>query len=556
MEANRKTGAEPSSDLVVVSDLHLGEGVQSSEGRYVPNEDFFYDAHFARFLEHLRQRYAGRPGALKLVLNGDTFDFLTVTSVPHDSEASFRHFRVSNFEKKFGLNSSAKKSIYKLDRIAAGHPAFFRALANFIADGFELVVIRGNHDLELYFTEVKERMLEHLVYQDDRLTVETARARVSFYEWFYLEPDRVYIEHGNQYDAGNSIRYPFHPILAMKKTARERDRILDYPLGSNFVRFFYNRVRLLDPYSPRIVSFDHYLSFIKRYNLFDVWKVYKDHYPHFLAALGTAPEIGSAGASEDENARQKTDFGAFAGSRIPEDMITQLSELKPPPAPAGKASVVKEMITAVMRRAFRFSLLAFIAIFLWAGVLQIIDNVPGVTVNAFLTALFAVISLGAMITIWIHLDRKLRRREGITDTSKMPGIAEKIAAIAGVDMVLMGHSHRADYRRIDSGRRFYANSGTWTSVDNPFARFIRDARRMTFLHVVGDAVSLKRWNDDAGRLDDVPLFDFQDNLAMDRLASVSALDITASGDMSLPPDPPYFMEDESAPEAEDESLRN
>ena len=530
--------------------------MQSSEGRFVPNEDFFYDAHFARFLEALRQRYKGRPGDLKLVLNGDTFDFLTVTSVPHDSEASFRHFRVLRFEKKFGLNASAKKSIYKLDRIVSGHPTFFRALANFIADGFSLVVIRGNHDLELYFSEVKARILEHLVYLDERLTADAVVERVSFYEWFYLEPGRVYIEHGNQYDAGNSIRYPFHPILAPKHSSREQDRILDYPLGSNFVRFFYNRVRLLDPYSPRIVSFDHYLSFIKRYNLFDVWKVYKDHYPHFLAALGTAPEIGSAGATEDENVRQQADFGAFAGANIPADMVNQLSALKISPAPAGKVAVVKEMISAVMRRAFRFSLLAFIALFLWFGVLQIIGEVPGITMNAFLTALFAVISLGAMLTVWIHLDRKLRRKEGISDPSKLPGIAEKIAGITGVRMVLLGHTHMADFRRIDGGRRIFANSGTWTSVDNPFTRFIRDARRMTFLHVAGNDVSLRRWNDDAGRFDDVPLFDFQDNAAMDRLPSVSALDITASGDISLPPDSPYFMDMEPPPDAEDESLRS
>ena len=214
------------------------------------------------------------------------------------------------------------------------------------------------------------------------------------------------------------------------------------------------------------------------------------------------------------------------------------------------------MVSAVMRRSFRFSLLAFVAIFLWFGVLQIIDRVPGITMNAFLTALFAVISLGGMITIWIHLDRKLRHREGIADTSKLPETAEKIAGITGVNMVLLGHTHMADFRRINSGRRIYANSGTWTSVDNPFARFIRDARRMTFLYVVDDKVSLKRWNDDAGRMDDVPLFDFQDTAAMDRLPSVSALDIAASGDMSLPPDSPYLMDVEPAPDADDESLRN
>ena len=50
------------------------------------------------------------------------------------------------------------------------------------------------------------------------------------------------------------------------------------------------------------------------------------------------------------------------------------------------------------------------------------------------------------------------------------------------------------------------NGSVWTSVANPWNRLLRDARRLTFLHVRGDEVELARWNDDAGRIDDVPLF--------------------------------------------------
>jgi hypothetical protein len=37
-----------------------------------------------------------------------------------------------------------------------------------------------------------------------------------------------------------------------------------------------------------------------------------------------------------------------------------------------------------------------------------------------------------------------------------------------------------------------------------------EARRHTFLLVDGNDVALHRWNDDAGRIDPVPLFDFVD----------------------------------------------
>ncbi|HUT78221.1 MAG TPA: metallophosphoesterase family protein, partial [Polyangia bacterium] len=84
--------------------------------------------------------------------------------------------------------------------------------------------------------------------------------------------------------------------------------------------------------------------------------------------------------------------------------------------------------------------------------------------------------------------------------------AERIARLAGVSLVLMGHTHTVDHREIDGGRATYANSGTWTAVGNPWSRLMRDARRLTFLHVRGDRVELARWNDDAGRIDEVPLF--------------------------------------------------
>ena len=47
------------------------------------------------------------------------------------------------------------------------------------------------------------------------------------------------------------------------------------------------------------------------------------------------------------------------------------------------------------------------------------------------------------------------------------------------------------------------------AVDRPEASIevLRDARRLTFLHVRGDEMRLRRWNDDAGRVDRVPLFD-------------------------------------------------
>lgn len=529
----------PAHDLVVVSDLHLGEGVLKSEPRYSPTEDFFCDRQFANFLDYLEEKYSVDPSGLVLVLNGDSFDFLTVVRVPSVEGARRRSFSVSTAEESFGLNPTAEKSVYKLDVIATGHPVFFKALARFVAAGFRVVIIRGNHDLELHFPEVQHRLLEHLVQAEPHLTLEAATERVSFHEWFYLEPERVYIEHGNQYDSANSTRYPLRPILPERKgrqSAREKE-VLDYPLGSIFVRFFYNRVRRIDPYTPRLLSFEQYLDFLRRYNLFDVWRIYKDYYPHFVAALGPATTTGSSRSSEEEDARQERDFREIEERDEHGHLYRRLNELKIYPAAASKPAVVKEMIAPMVRRGLWLSVFAFIGVFMWFVIFQLIDEIPWLPAEVFVLSLFAVVTFGFLFWTWIHLQRKLRQRSKESAVEIFVERSEKIVEMTNVPLVLMGHTHMVDYRKIRRGRATYANSGTWTSVENPWNRIARDARRMTFLLVKGHSVELMRWNDDAGRTATVPLFYLEEERMPDILPHEPALEIRPGRRSSWAPGP-------------------
>jgi len=90
--------------------------------------------------------------------------------------------------------------------------------------------------------------------------------------------------------------------------------------------------------------------------------------------------------------------------------------------------------------------------------------------------------------------------------------AVKLCELSGVPIVLLGHNHKVDVLEINTknGPAIYANAGTWTSVSNPWSRIMRDARRLTFLLLKDKNVELKRWNDDALRFDDVPLFRLED----------------------------------------------
>ena len=67
-----------------------------------------------------------------------------------------------------------------------------------------------------------------------------------------------------------------------------------------------------------------------------------------------------------------------------------------------------------------------------------------------------------------------RRRDRTVETCAAR--AEEIARLARVKMVLMGHTHVADIRKIAGGEAVYANSGAWVAVDNPWARLAPDDR--------------------------------------------------------------------------------
>ena len=76
-------------NLLIVSDLHLCEGLDLKSGRYSRQEDFLFDGTFARFLryhESVKQqpRFGGRPWLL--VFNGDLLDFPQVDSLPEEGE--------------------------------------------------------------------------------------------------------------------------------------------------------------------------------------------------------------------------------------------------------------------------------------------------------------------------------------------------------------------------------------------------------------------------------------------------------------------------------------
>src|SRR5262249_41396986 len=106
-----------SRSIVMVSDLHLGEGRDAS-GAWHPYEDFRWTPEFLAFVKVIDDE--GR-GSTDLILNGDTFELLqssrlTCGSIPD-------------------LGCSEGEAMARVQRVLAAHDAEIKALGQFARSG-------------------------------------------------------------------------------------------------------------------------------------------------------------------------------------------------------------------------------------------------------------------------------------------------------------------------------------------------------------------------------------------------------------------------------------
>jgi UDP-2,3-diacylglucosamine pyrophosphatase LpxH len=208
---------------LAISDLHLSDATSLL--------DCFGDSQQAAFEGLLS---AASPGngpwgqcaEIELIINGDCFDFLVTT--PYTMQ--------SVVEPEIALQ--------KLEKIIAAHRPFFAALRSFIAmPGRSVTFIMGNHDVELAFAEVRQRICLEITGQATHQSVYFCLAR------FYRPLPDVYIEHGNYYDFWNHARAGIWDEAGQPLTTDPKTIVL--PVGSRYYQQVSYLASLQYPY------FDH-----------------------------------------------------------------------------------------------------------------------------------------------------------------------------------------------------------------------------------------------------------------------------------------------------------
>jgi UDP-2,3-diacylglucosamine pyrophosphatase LpxH len=235
---------------VILSDIHLWEAV-AGDGLWMRYRQrrFFPDASIAALLAKLIAEAAD--GDLELVLNGDIFDF----DVP----------RADGHEENCRTEPAAAE---RIDRILDDHPLFLDALARLLLRGHRVVFVSGNHDVQLAFPAVRERIVRRIeaaaASRPVRAeAVQAVRVRVLFRAWFHRTVDGVHVEHGNQYDPYCVARYPQAPFIPGTREVQPT-------LSSLTMKHLIGRMGYFNPNVDRtfLLSFPGYLAHWARYYLF------------------------------------------------------------------------------------------------------------------------------------------------------------------------------------------------------------------------------------------------------------------------------------------------
>lgn len=207
---------------VIISDCHLSAG-RFFEGRLNPHEDFLFDEEMADLFKYFSTgKYGerdGKPVEVELIIAGDFFDFL---NVPYQGE----------FEEAI----TESISLYKLESMIRAHARVMAGLRRFAAlPGKKITYLVGNHDADLFFTRVRERIIREWdpqgEYPSQKVHIEIKKDRLAF-------EGGVEIHHGNQFEPGSYLNFE-KPLL----TEHLPEPVLNLPWSSFYVLKIINRLK-------------------------------------------------------------------------------------------------------------------------------------------------------------------------------------------------------------------------------------------------------------------------------------------------------------------------
>ncbi len=493
-------------------EINYKYGLRTSENASVFQVDKIFEGHpeFYRFLEYA-DGIKKTANAL-LVINGDIFDFLRVTEYPGKSK-KIRPVKkikyllkgqilknpkeppkeivddeydewmnelekigiiksredlensISEKEKKYGFGTDDFKTIYKLIKIKRGHPAFFKALSSWMELGNKIIIVKGNHDLELYWPAVRNYLrliiAEGIVKESSKNIEDVLRRNILPNITFIddsVEIDKdFYVEHGHRYDKFCMVLN--EPVLKNNPTQ------MNIPFGSFFNRYLINKIELFFPFLDNVRPSGNVLPILMRENFALGIKVFFQHIPLLIRILLTNFRYVRFMFNKV--------FWFLLAIFIPLGLVIYFN-----------LPVITSLIEGVSKVQESGGI--------GAKVLEFAINLILLIPSYFLSRLVA----------WFHL----------SEPSSLDKFAKLRLEGTNYKIITMGHTHNPGeylFKINNDNKRFY-NTGTWIPVIETSTAEVREDKTYTFLHLIRDASGklkpannnlLQRWNDDAARAD-------------------------------------------------------
>ena len=501
-------------DIVVVSDLHMGRGLNPRTGRYHRLEAFFYDDDFRHFCSHLVREARDQGRRFKLVLNGDTFDLLRI-----EPENDPR--RPGGGALRFSPALTPARAAQVVRHILDGHQVLVRGLAEVLVDGHQIIFTPGNHDPEMGWEvvqdEVRRAILAQVAAQAGPQAAEAARARLVFEPWFHYEPGRIWIEHGCQYDPENSFKYPLRSGSAdLPDEVHEAE--VDQPLGTFFQRYLYNKFGSITFIVPNSRSNFRYFRWLVLNRPRLLARIVTVHLPFFFQVLRRLAKI--VPSEQTLRQRHEAELGRLAATSPAGDKLYMVDQLKQVQA---SASIVARQILSRVIKGLAYMLLgAFLAAGLWFLGFDAISSMKAGF--GFKTVLFLTLNFLFLLATVGGLAYLLLRPASVEADPKPRRAAIKLARLLEVPIVTFGHTHDEVIARIDgvgSGlwplavqdldaaaaagaqTAWYFNTGTWIAVFAADALLPRERVQYTFLRVRDYRGELLHWS--PGRAEATPV---------------------------------------------------
>jgi UDP-2,3-diacylglucosamine pyrophosphatase LpxH len=490
MRGARQKKPDDGFNYLLLSDVHLGSDIIPHLRPWALTswlkQDAEIDARLSAWLDHYRTtRDRGRPW--RLVIAGDFLDLVGV-SIP--TPASLRTKPTSE-EQRHGAGSAVDHVIFKIEAIARRHVSVFRALGRFVAAGNALVIVRGNHDIELHWRAAQRALVDVILAQQPARERARLRAQIEIRPWFFAVDGLLYVEHGHEFDAMCSYGDPLGPTCQ-----RDRRRIRWTPF-SVLLRYVARPTRGLSSAGYGYVGMSAYAGLLVKLGVrgsFDIAGRYlRASYRLLGECLLNARTAASRrvrvwlarGPSRVDRARKS--LARFAlKSGVSEERLAHLCSLYVPPAVQRFGLMARSLYLdrIVCGLSSALSLLLSPLLWLQAG---------------FASGLVST-GVGALFLLYALIGSGTNQSPQAT----MQRSAARIAALFSARWVVMGHTHEPVVTPV-SDSASYVNLGSWGEDDPPDERPHSHQSQGTFLLVRMGAeddfhAELMRWDAERGPL--------------------------------------------------------